>query len=135
MGRPFRYVNENLCVSYAPKAVGYNGIRGAVAELADAADSKSAGVHSPSRFDPEQRHHYRATSGHAPWQVRQSRSGWQRAIYKLRGLRFLRQFDPHLQHHNEAEPIFPDSGRTISAGWRTCYLFGVLATVWAVAAL
>ena len=30
---------------------------GAVAELADAADSKSAGDHSPSRFDPEQRHH------------------------------------------------------------------------------
>ena len=28
-----------------------------MAELADAADSKSAGIHFPSRFDPEQRHH------------------------------------------------------------------------------
>jgi hypothetical protein len=34
-----------------------------VAELADAADSKSAGVHSPSRFDPEQRHHLYAHPG------------------------------------------------------------------------
>ena len=28
-----------------------------MAELADAADSKSAGIHFSSRFDPEQRHH------------------------------------------------------------------------------
>ena len=38
-------------------SVRYNTLCGVVVELADTADSKSAGVHSPSRFDPEQRHH------------------------------------------------------------------------------
>ncbi len=55
---------QDLAAAQPFSTLRYNHLTGcgAVAELADAADSKSAGIHFSSRFDPEQRHHIRLKS-------------------------------------------------------------------------